>query len=558
MKQHSGAVFYLMTFMKKLLFFFSILIQHIAFGQTVSFIDSTAFSKLKPGEFTYMNPMIENKLVIEGKEDLLLDFNLTDVPVKGIDSLVLTLKSEDEKQRYVSKELSPVLIKGVDHSAELKFQMFRDSDTLSFMSINKNAASFDIEFRERPTFVSDTIVFGILALVLAFIFYTAHLDKKGWKRFYTFVPALLLCYLIPAVLDSLGLISKEYSGLYTMAKNYLLPGALILMTIGIDFKGIINLGPKALIMFLTATVGIIIGGPIAIMIYSFIDPDVVGGIGHDAAWRGFSTLAGSWIGGGANQAAMLETYQYNPDLYGKMVTVDIVVANLWMAFLLWGAGRADKFDKWLKADSSAIEELKQRVSNYQSSICKMPTLTDYMVIAGITFGIVGVSHYAGKWLAGLVSQWAGEGSPFASSFFWLVVLATTGGLILSATKLRKYEGAGASKIGSVFIYILVATIGMKMELEKAIEEPQLILVGIIWMLVHVALLFTVAKLIKAPFFFVAVGSKANIGGAASAPIVASAFHPSLASVGAILAVLGYALGTYGAIICAELMQMAAP
>ncbi|MDB4090769.1 DUF819 family protein [Crocinitomicaceae bacterium] len=424
--------------------------------------------------------------------------------------------------------------------------------------MNKNQASFKVDRRDRPTFVSDTIVFGILAIVLALIFYTSSLKSARWKRFYIFVPALLLCYLIPAILDSLGLISKEYSSLYTMAKNYLLPGALILMTIGIDFKGIINLGPKAIIMFLTATVGIIIGGPLAILIYSYIDPSVVSGIGDQAAWRGFATLAGSWIGGGANQAAMLETYGYNQEFYGKMVTVDIVVANLWMAFLLWGAARAEKFDKWLKADTSSIEKLKVKMSEYQDSIAKVPTLTDYLILAGITFGLVAFSHYAGKAMAGVMGDWLGNESPFSSSFFWLVVLATTGGLILSATKLRKYEGVGASKIGSVFIYILVATIGMKMELEKAVEEPQLILVGIIWMLIHVTILFIVAKIIKAPFFFVAVGSKANIGGAASAPIVAAAFHPSLASVGAILAVLGYALGTYGAILCAEMMAYVAP
>ncbi|MDG1147339.1 MAG: DUF819 family protein [Crocinitomicaceae bacterium] len=415
-----------------------------------------------------------------------------------------------------------------------------------------------MDHRNRPTFVSDTIVFGLLSIILALIFYTSSIDSKRWKKFYMFVPALLLCYLIPAILDSFGLISKEYSSLYTMAKNYLLPGALILMTLGIDFKGIVNLGSKAIVMFLTATVGIVIGGPIAIFIYSYIDPEVVGGIGDQAAWRGFSTLAGSWIGGGANQAAMLETYRYNPDFYGKMVTVDIVVANLWMAFLLWGAARAEKFDKWLKADTSSIEKLKKNMAEYQEVSAKNPSLTDYMVILGITFGIVAFAHYAGQGMAALVGGVLGTESPFSGSFFWLVVLATTGGLILSATKLRKYEGRGASKIGSIFIYILVATIGMKMELEKAIEEPQLILVGIIWMLVHVIILFAVAKLIKAPFFFVAVGSKANIGGAASAPIVAAAFHPSLASVGALLAVLGYALGTYGAIACAEMMRMVSP
>ena len=142
-----------------------------------------------------------------------------------------------------------------------------------------------------------------------------------------------------------------------------------------------------------------------------------------------------------------------------------------------------------------------------------------------------------------------------SKFFWLIVMATTIGIVLSFTKARQYEGAGASKIGSIFIYFLVATIGMKMNVLEIFDNPGLFGVGAIWMAFHVLLLFIVGKLIKAPFFFLAVGSKANIGGAASAPVVAAAFHPSLAPVGVLLAVLGYALGTYGAWICGLLMQV---
>jgi uncharacterized membrane protein len=141
-----------------------------------------------------------------------------------------------------------------------------------------------------------------------------------------------------------------------------------------------------------------------------------------------------------------------------------------------------------------------------------------------------------------------------SSFFWLIVISTTVGLALSFTRARKIEGVGASRWGSVFIYILVATIGMKMNLGEVFDNLGLFLIGIIWMLTHVLILFIVAKLIKAPYFFVAVGSQANVGGAASAPIVASAFDAALAPVGVLMAVLGYALGTYGAIICAYLMQ----
>lgn len=544
--------------MKSLFLVIITLVSFTTFSQGFKVMDSIAMQSLKAGEFEYINVSVQGDLVIEGKQDVLIDLSSVDVPAGGVDSVTVTFTRELYKKTFTMKEVVPFLIQGIDSSVSMALVMYKGANPIKLKSSDKEKATLKISHRDRPTFVSDTIVFGLLAIILALIFYTSSLDTKGWKKFYMFVPALLLCYLIPAILDSLGLISKEYSSLYTMAKNYLLPGALILMTLGIDFKGIINLGPKAIIMFLTATVGIIVGGPIAIFIYSFIDPEVVGGVGDQEAWRGFATLAGSWIGGGANQAAMLETYRYNPDFYGKMVTVDIVVANLWMAFLLWGAARADKFDKWLKADTSSIEDLKESMSKYQATSAKNPTLTDYMVILGITFGIVAFAHYAGQWMASVMTDALGEESPFAGSFFWLVVIATTGGLILSATKLRKYEGRGASKIGSIFIYILVATIGMKMELEKAIEEPQLILVGIIWMLVHVLILFAVAKLIKAPFFFVAVGSKANIGGAASAPIVAAAFHPSLASVGALLAVLGYALGTYGAIACAEMMRMVSP
>ena len=124
--------------------------------------------------------------------------------------------------------------------------------------------------------------------------------------------------------------------------------------------------------------------------------------------------------------------------------------------------------------------------------------------------------------------------------------------------MKEYEGIGASKIGSIFIYILVASIGMKMDLKSVVDSPGLLVVGLIWMSVHAILMIIVAKLIKAPFFFLAVGSQANIGGAASAPIVASAFHPSLASVGVLLAILGYVIGTYGAILSAILMEMVAP
>jgi uncharacterized membrane protein len=429
----------------------------------------------------------------------------------------------------------------------------------------------------QPLFTNDTIVYGLLMLALGFIFYTSSIKKGFWKKFYNIVPALFMAYMVPALFTTLGLIAPEWetvsetgeivehsSSLYYMSSRYLLPAALVLMTLSIDIKAVFNLGWKALAMFFTGTIGIVIGGPIAILLVSMISPETVGGAGPQAVWRGLSTLAGSWIGGGANQTAMLEIYGYDQKLYGGMVFVDIVVANIWMAIILIGVGKTKAIDKWLKADTSAIETLKEKVSTYAKKVERIPSLTDLMIIVAIAFGTVSLAHFAAGYLSVYFENFVnGIENPttkniftfLSSQFFWMISLSTIIAIILSFTKAKTYEGAGASKIGSVFIYILVASIGMKMDLRLILDNVGLVAIGVIWMTIHAFLLILVAKLIKAPYFFLSVGSMANVGGAASAPIVAAAFHPSLATVGVLLAVFGYAVGTVAAIGCTILMQL---
>ncbi|MCB0571801.1 MAG: DUF819 family protein [Phaeodactylibacter sp.] len=461
----------------------------------------------------------------------------------------------------------------------------------------------------QPVFTNDAIILGLLIIVLALVFVTSHSKNKGWQSFYRYVPPLLLCYFIPALLAwPLGLIAPQWydleklrhflqegvapnlpnqagwraikqvllsngigaeqlkpfvvkSQLYFMASRYLLPASLVLLCLSIDFKGILNLGPKALIMFFAATLGIILGGPVALMAISYLAPGIIQA-SPDELWKGLSTIAGSWIGGGANQTAMKEIFSVSDNLFAAMIVVDVVVANIWMGFLLYGASISDKLDRRLKADNSAIEDLKHRVEDYQSSVARIPNLTETFVLLAVAFGGVALSHWGADVILPIMERFratleAARLSSLLEGFFWLIVIATTLGLGLSFSRARALEGVGASRWGSVFIYILVATIGMKMNLGEVLQNLGLFAIGIIWMLVHVIILITTAKIIRAPFFFVAVGSQANVGGAASAPIVASAFSPALAPVGVLMAVLGYALGTYGAIVCAYLMQAVA-
>ncbi len=406
---------------------------------------------------------------------------------------------------------------------------------------------------------NDAVLFGVLMAILGLVFYTKQSRRPFFQKFYSVVPALLLCYFLPSLLNTFNIADPDQSRLYYVASRYLLPASLVLLTLSVDLKGILRLGPKAVILFLTGTAGIVIGGPVAFLLVRHFFPESFSNGAADEIWRGMTTLAGSWIGGGANQAAMKEVWHVSDAAFGKMVAVDVVWANVWMAILLLMAQRAEKIDRWVGADTSAITALKNKMASFQKHNAKPVNLNDLMLIAAVAFAVTGAAHALSGWLAPWIERNAPALSSFSltSPFFWLIVLATTGGLALSFTRARRLEGAGASTVGSVFIYILVATIGLKMDITTIFDDPVVFLIGAVWISVHAFLLLTVAWLLKAPVFLMAVGSQANIGGAASAPVVASAFHPALAPVGVLLAVLGYAVGTYGAWLTGVILKILA-
>ncbi len=407
---------------------------------------------------------------------------------------------------------------------------------------------------------NDAVVLALLFSSLGLVFYTSSLENSFWKKFYDICPPLLLCYFIPALLNyPLGLINGAESKLYGVAKDFFLPASLVLLCLSMDLKSISSLGPKALIMFFATVAAVIIGGPAAIYLSKLIMPATVSQY-NDDLWKGMSTIAGSWIGGSANQTAMKEIYNVPQDLFGTMLVIDVVSAYVWMAILLYGASKSEAIDKWLKADNSSIAEIKKKGIQFRSRVERIPQVSEMVMLLSIVFISVGISHFVADFIVPQLQPYEAylkdiRMTSLLSKFFWVVVIATTIGIVLSMTKARNFEGVGASKWGTVFIYFLVTTIGMQMNVKAVVANISLLLVGLIWMVIHIIIIVIVAKIIKAPFFFLAVGSQACIGGPASAPIVASAFDPALAPIGVILAVLGYAIGTYGAIICAQLMSL---
>ncbi|MBN8822446.1 MULTISPECIES: DUF819 family protein [unclassified Spirosoma] len=411
-----------------------------------------------------------------------------------------------------------------------------------------------------PLITNDAIILGIFLVLLTFIFQTSQSSHPFWQQLYTYVPALLLCYIFPAAMNSLDIISGEQSSLYKVSTNYLLPAALVLLTSTADLRAIARLGQKALITFLSGTVGIIVGAPIAFALVMWLLPGFrEQAITHEY-WKGLVTISGSWIGGSSSQLALKEIYGCSEELFAIILVVDAVVSTSWTACLIYGAAYRDRIDAWLHADTSSLEEVRLRILAYKEEPDRPANLLDLSTILALGFGGGAFAHAMAYVFSTSLQPYKNELAtygldPFTSNFLWVVILSTSLGIGLSFTRLRKLEKLGTTDLATLFVYFLIMTIGMRLDLSNLGGNLGLFLVAVIWMLIHVIFMLITARLIRAPYFFVAVGSQANIGGVSTAPAVASVFHPALAPVGVLLAVLSHVLGTYGGLITAWLMRL---
>lgn len=385
-------------------------------------------------------------------------------------------------------------------------------------------------------------VLTVLLAVLAGLFLLQR--HPVGTRLFRVIPLLVFCYFVPALLSNLGIIPAE-SPTYEFIRRVLLPASLVLLVLATDIPAVLSLGRDAVVLFLAGTASIALGGPLAFLALGWLFPPEA----LDQAWRGLAALCGSWIGGGANFVAVGESVGASAATMSLMVVVDVGVANVWTATLLLFAGREHAMDAALGADRSRIDAVRRRVEGYQQEVARPANLAEMLLILAIGLGTTGIV----TWLA----QFLPDIGTIINGFTWVVCLVTAVGVALSFTPLRRLEGAGASTVGSVFLYLLVATIGASARFSEVTENLPLLAVGALWMLLHAGAMLAVRRVLRAPVFFLAAGSQANVGGAASAPVVAAAFHPALATVGVLLAVLGYVLGTYVGIVVAFVLRQVA-
>ncbi len=377
--------------------------------------------------------------------------------------------------------------------------------------------------------------------------------KQSWtQRFFNIIPSIVLIYYLPTFAATFHVIPIN-SPVYDWMRDYLLPFSLFILMLTADIPGIMKVGPKALAMMLFGTLGVIVGGPIVFVVFQAVLPP--------EAWKGMAALSGSWIGGSGNFAAIKEAVGAPDNITGLFIIVDTAVAYTWMGVLLFMASHQKQIDRWLGADSIVLEDLNRRMKEFQASQMRPLNLSDAMFMVTLGFAGAVVCRYLAKGVHGLTHEALQQNLPLVASIFteftWLVIFISTLGIGFSFTPLRGIESAGASKLGYVALYLFLTSIGAKADLHGILAAPVLLLVGVVWILIHISFMLLGAKLLRAPAFLVAIGSQANIGGAASAPIVAAAYYESMAPVGVLMGMLGYLLGNYGGLICAFFLRLVA-
>lgn len=374
-----------------------------------------------------------------------------------------------------------------------------------------------------------TAVAGTLTAIIAGLFWLSGVARL--RRFFEIIPVVLLAYFLPTIATAVQLIPPQ-SPAYDWITRYMLTLALFLLMVTVDLRSVVRLGPMALVMMLAGSAGIIVGAPIVLILFGpALPPD---------AWKGIAALSGSWIGGSANLVAVAESVETPDALLGPMIIVDTVVGYGWMAILLFLSSWQGRFDRWNRARTGALEDANRHLAELDSHRLPLDLRSTALIILG---------GFAAATLCVAIGQRLPElGDPkIISHTTWTVLLVVTGGLLLSFSPMRRLEERGGSRVGYAALYLMMAGVGAQADLRAVLQAPVFLLAGVVWIGIHAGTLLVVARLIRAPLFFVATGSMANVGGTASAPVVAAMYHPAMAPVGLLMAVLGYVIGTYAAL-----------
>ncbi|MBD3404227.1 DUF819 family protein [candidate division GN15 bacterium] len=378
-------------------------------------------------------------------------------------------------------------------------------------------------------------IMAVLAAVTSFFFF---LEKKTKWNLFNFLPPLIFIYVIPVFLSNLEIIPSK-SPVYDFMGDNILPMFLVIMLLEVDLLATIRVMGKGLFVMLLGTLGVVIGAPIAFFIVkSGLDPEM---------WKGFGTLAGSWIGGTGNMAAVAQMIELPEEslAFGYAVIADNMVYLIWLPIMLGSKNFAEKFHRFTRVSPKRLERMEAAADELATD--KGPVEMRHLLYLAF-FG------FGGTALAGWLSAQIPELPPYLTTSTYNIFIVTLIGIGLSFTRASKIPGA--HQLAMALVYLFVARMGARADLSNLDASVFWFLAGAyIWIFIHGAFLLTAARIFKVDVHTAAISSAANIGGAASAPIVAAYHKPNLVPVSILMAMVGYAIGNYAAWAAAQLCRI---
>lgn len=381
--------------------------------------------------------------------------------------------------------------------------------------------------------------FTYVAFLLFFAAMIVLAEKKFKGKFFTYVPAIVLLYFGAMLLSTFGVwdnSNKEITAVYKSLKDNILPAMIFLMLLRCDLRKIVKLGPKMLIGFFSATITIMIGFIVTYMLFKgFYEPDT---------WKSFAALSGSWIGGTGNMIAVQGALNIPDSKLGYTLLMDSINYSIWVMFLLWAVSLAPKFNKWTKADTSVIDEIGAELSKHDEGTRKEIEFSDIIILLGVSLLVSAVSIQLG----GMMPK-----STFFQGTTWTILIATAAGVICAMTPLAKLPGS--SQLSNLMLYTIVALIASRANFAELTKAPIYIISGFVILGIHALLLILIGKLLKLDLFTLGVASLANIGGVASAPILAGSYSEALVPIGVLMALMGYIVGTGGGILVGKILSI---
>lgn len=383
------------------------------------------------------------------------------------------------------------------------------------------------------------IYIATLVFVAAILIYLPILLKgQGAQKIFSFAPPIVLIYLGLMLLCTLGVWDLEAtSATYTALKNPILYAMLFIMLLRCDITKIIKLGPKMLIGFFAATISIGLGFVIS---YGIMHEFLGGG-----AWKALGALCGSWMGGGGNMLAIQAALNVNESTMAYALVVDSICATIYIMFLLWSISFKKPFNRWAKADTRAIDEVGELLSKEAEKNTAPLIWQNIILLLGVGLIVSAISQEIGVILSDAFSIF--------DKTTWTVLVVTLLGIVLAPTPLGKIKGT--EEVSNVLLYIVITLIASRADLRSVTNAPVWLFTGFMILLIHVLLMLLLAKLLRLDIFTCAVASLANIGGTATAPVLAGAYSSALVPVGIIMALLGYVVGTGGGLIVANIMSI---